>query len=184
MCCFARKNHRWGLGPIETSNSCAKVAVFHAQNDRFFLGLLKTCYSGPKVAVLHAKTTGGVYSPAETCNSSPKVAVLHPKTTLEGWDPWRLVILMLITLFCMHKTTGEGWNPYVTWFAKIDHFPQKVILIYARSKCNGGAFFERELRIPFISRRNKLRAAAIWRSYVLPCGRYEPKSIDLSSRSA
>ena len=73
---------------------------------------------------------------------------------------------------------------YVTWFAKIDHFPQKVILIYARSKCNGGAFFERELRVPFISRRNKLRAAAIWRSYVLPCGRYEPKSIDLSSRSA
>ena len=73
---------------------------------------------------------------------------------------------------------------YLTWFAKIDHFPQKVILIYARSKCNRGAFFERDLRVPFISRRNKLRAAAIWRSYVPPCGRYEPKSIDLSSRSA
>ena len=66
-------------GTIETSNSCAKVAVFHAQNDRFCLGLLETCYSGPKVAVLHAKNT-------------------H-----EGWDPWRLVILMLSTLFCMHK---------------------------------------------------------------------------------
>ena len=161
--CFACKNHRWGLGPIETSNSCAKVAVFHAQNDRFCLGLLETCYSGPKVAVMHAKN-------------------IH-----EGWDPWRLVILMLSTLFCMNKTTGESWNQYslfVTWFAKIDHFPQKVILIYAHSKCNGAKFFERELCVPFISRRNKLRAAAIWRSYVLPCGHYEPKSIDLSSRSA
>ena len=77
--CFASKNHRWGLGPIETSNSCAKDVVFHAQNDRFCLGLLETCYSGPKVAVLHAKNT-------------------H-----EGWDHWRLVILMLRTLFCMHK---------------------------------------------------------------------------------
>ena len=33
--CFASKNHRWGLGPIET------------------------CYSGPKVAILHPKTTDG-----------------------------------------------------------------------------------------------------------------------------
>ena len=86
--CLACKNRRWGLGPIETSNLCAKVDVFYAQKDSFCLGLLKTCYSVPKVAVLHAKNT-------------------H-----EGWDPWRLVILMLSTLFCMHKTTGESWNQY------------------------------------------------------------------------
>ena len=48
----------------------------------------------------------------DTSNSGPKVAVLHSKTTNEGWDPWRLVILMLITLFCMHKTTGEVWDQW------------------------------------------------------------------------
>ena len=47
----------------------------------------------------------------ECCNSGPKAAVLHAITTDEGWDPWRLVILVLITLFCMHKTTGEVWDP-------------------------------------------------------------------------
>ena len=50
------------MGHIETSNSGAKVAVFHAQNDMFGLGILETCYSGPKVAAL------------------------NPKTTHEGWD--------------------------------------------------------------------------------------------------
>ena len=61
--CFACKIHRLGLGPLETSNSYAKVAVFHAQNDRFCLGLLETCYSGPKVAVLHAKITDEGWDP-------------------------------------------------------------------------------------------------------------------------
>ena len=46
----------------------------------------------------------------QTCNSGPNVAVLHLKITDEGWDPERLVILMLITLFCMHQTTGEVWD--------------------------------------------------------------------------
>ena len=32
------------------------------------------------------------------------------KNTDEGWDPERLVILVLITLFCMHKTTSEVWH--------------------------------------------------------------------------
>ena len=36
-----------------------------------------------------------------------QVAVLHTKTRDEGWDPYRLVILMLITLFCMHKAAGD-----------------------------------------------------------------------------
>ena len=48
----------------------------------------------------------------ECCNSGPKAAVLHAITTDEGWDPWRLVILVLITLFCMHKTTGEVRDPW------------------------------------------------------------------------
>ena len=49
--------------------------------------------------------------PIETCNSGPKVPVLHAKTADEGWDPQRLVIQLLITLFCMHKATGEVWDP-------------------------------------------------------------------------
>ena len=58
-----RKNHRWGLEPIETSNSGANHADLNAQNDRW--GLV----------------------PIETCNSGPKVAVLHENTTNEGWEP-------------------------------------------------------------------------------------------------
>ena len=72
--CFTCKNHRWGLAPIETSNSDANNAGLHSQNDRWGLG------------------------PIETCNSAPKVTVLNAKTTDEGWDPWRQVILVLITL--------------------------------------------------------------------------------------
>ena len=90
--CFASKNHKWGLGPIETSNSDARHAVLYA--------------------VLNAKNNRWRLGPIETCNSGPKVAVLHAKTTDEGWDPLRLVILMLITLFCMHNMTGEVWDPW------------------------------------------------------------------------
>ena len=86
--CFARKNHWWGLGHIETSNSGANHAVLHTQNDRLCLGPIETCYSGPKVDVL------------------------HPKTTDEGGDLLRLVFVVLITLFCMHKTTGEFRHPW------------------------------------------------------------------------
>ena len=75
--CFASKSHRWGLEPIELSNSGANHAVVHAQNERSCLGPLEICYSGPEFAVLHAKTTGGVL------------------------DQQALVILMLATLFCM-----------------------------------------------------------------------------------
>ena len=49
----------------------------------------------------------------ETRHSAPKVAVLHPKTTDQGWDHYRLLILMLIKLFCMYKTTGEVRDPYI-----------------------------------------------------------------------
>ena len=63
---------------METSNSGANHAVLHAQNDRWDL------------------------EPIETINSGHKVAILHAKATHEGWDTFRLVILVLITLFCMH----------------------------------------------------------------------------------
>ena len=45
------------LGPIETCNSGAKVAVLNAKKTRSGLGPIETCISGPKVAVLHAKAT-------------------------------------------------------------------------------------------------------------------------------
>ena len=61
--CFASKNHRWGLGPIETSFSDAIYAVLHVQNDRWGLVHIETCNSGPKGAVLHAQTTGEVWNP-------------------------------------------------------------------------------------------------------------------------
>ena len=85
--CFACKYHRWGLGPMETSNSDARHAVLLAENHRWGLGPIETCYSCPEVAVLHAETTG------------------------ESWNPYRLFILVQIMLFCIHKTTGEVWYP-------------------------------------------------------------------------
>ena len=42
--------------------------------------------------------------------AGPKVAVLQAETSDKGRDPYRLVILMLITLFCMPKMTGEVWD--------------------------------------------------------------------------
>ena len=48
----------------------------------------------------------------QTCKSGPKVAILHPKTRDEGWDPQKLVIPMIITMFCMHKTAGEVWEQW------------------------------------------------------------------------
>ena len=46
--CFACKNYRWRLGPIEPINSCANHAVLHAQKDLWCLGPIETCCSGPK----------------------------------------------------------------------------------------------------------------------------------------
>ena len=86
--CFACKSRRLGLGPIETSNSDARQAVFHAGNHGWFLG------------------------PIQTCNFCPKCTGLDAKTSDEGWVWWRLVFHVLKSLFCMHKTAGEGWNPY------------------------------------------------------------------------
>ena len=54
---FACKSHRWGLGPIETSNFDAIHAVLQEQNDRWGLGPIEIRYSGTKLDVLNAKTT-------------------------------------------------------------------------------------------------------------------------------
>ena len=134
--CFACKTNRWGLRTVETRNYGANHAVSHAHNDRSCLGPTETCYSGQKVAVMHAKNhrwgLGSIecsvpddrhavlhaqndrwcLGAIETCYSGPEVAVLHEeKNTDEGCNPERLVILVIITLFCMHKTTGDVWEP-------------------------------------------------------------------------
>ena len=57
------QNDRWGLGPIETTNSGHNVAVVNAQNHRWGLGPIETSNSGAKVAVLNAKTIGEVWEP-------------------------------------------------------------------------------------------------------------------------
>ena len=103
-------SHRWGLGPKDMCNCGHKVAVLHAQNDRWCLGPIETCYSGADHADLPAQNDRWGLVPIETRYSGPKVAVLHPKTTDEGWDLKRLVILVIITLYCMHKTTGDVWD--------------------------------------------------------------------------
>ena len=60
---IASKNHTWGLGTMETSNSDATHAALQAQNGRWNLGPIEICYSGPKVAILHAKTTDKGWDP-------------------------------------------------------------------------------------------------------------------------
>ena len=131
--CFACKNHRWGLGSIETSNSEASHAVLHAENHRWGLGPTETCYSGPEVAVLHAKTTGGVYSSAETCNSSPKVAVLHTQNHRWELEPILSFILVLSTLLCVLKTTDEDWDPY-----RLVSLVQKSLFCMKKSQMRAG----------------------------------------------
>ena len=103
------QNDRWGLEPIETCNSDSK-RCFACKNHRCGLGPLETSNSNANHVVLHAKNHRWGRGPIETCNSDSKVDILHTKTTDEGWDPYRLIILMLITLFCTHKTTGEVWD--------------------------------------------------------------------------
>ena len=71
----------------------------------------------------------------ETRYSRSKDAVLHPKTTDEGWDPYRLVILMLITLFCKHKTTGEVRDPY-----RLAILLQKALFCMQRTQMRAGTY--------------------------------------------
>ena len=51
------------MGPIETSNSEANHVVFHAQNDRWGLVPIETCNSGAKVAFWMQKNKSEVLDP-------------------------------------------------------------------------------------------------------------------------
>ena len=53
--CFECKNHKRGVGPIETSNSDANHVGWHARNDRWGLGHMETSNSATNHAVLHAQ---------------------------------------------------------------------------------------------------------------------------------
>ena len=94
--CFECKNHRWGLGPIETSNSDARHGVLHAENHRWALG------------------------PIETCNFGPKVAGLHAKTRDEVWAPYKPVSLVINLQFCMKKHRW-GLEPIQTCHCGANH---------------------------------------------------------------
>ena len=59
-----------------TINSCHNVAVVNAQNHRLALGPIETCNSGAKVAVLHENHRLGL-GPIETSNSDSNHVVLH-----------------------------------------------------------------------------------------------------------
>ena len=48
---------------METSNSDAKHAVLQAENHKWSLGPTETSISSPEVAVLHAKITGKDWDP-------------------------------------------------------------------------------------------------------------------------
>ena len=71
------QNHRWGLGPIETSNSCAKVAVLHAQKHRWRLEPIRSFYSCAKYAVMCGQNHRWGLGSIQTCKSGHKVAVLQ-----------------------------------------------------------------------------------------------------------
>ena len=122
--CFVSKNHRWGLGPIETSHSDtnrvvlhaqndrwglrpmetdANHAVLHAQSDRLDLGPIETINSGHYVTVVNAQTHRWGLGPIVTCSSGAKVAVLNAKNVGEVWDPLRLEIPVQKSLFCLQK---------------------------------------------------------------------------------
>ena len=79
--------NRRNLGPIETSNSDAKVSVLNAQNHRCRLGAIGKRHSGSKHAVLHSQINRRRLGPIETCNSGAKVVVLNAKNIGDVWDP-------------------------------------------------------------------------------------------------
>ena len=85
--CYANKDHRWGLGHIETSNSNARHAVLHAPNDRCGLGLTETCNSGANLAVFHAQNDSWGLGPIEISNCDAKNAVFHTQNDTWGLGP-------------------------------------------------------------------------------------------------
>ena len=86
-------NHRWGLGHIETCNSCPMVAVLIGQNHRWALKPIETCNSGPKVALLNVQNNRWGLGPMETSNSYARHGVLH--ACLYGSQPSSVVLCNL-----------------------------------------------------------------------------------------
>ena len=84
--CFACKNHRWGLGPIEPSNSGGNHAVVNAQNE-VMSGTHRDLLFWSRSRCFECKNHRWGLGPTETCNSSPKVAVLHAQNHRWGLEP-------------------------------------------------------------------------------------------------
>ena len=78
--CFECKNHRWGLGPTDTSNSDARHAVLHAENHRWGLGPIDTSNCGHKVTVLKAQNHRWGLEPIEPSSSDAN----HGRTCTKG----------------------------------------------------------------------------------------------------
>ena len=100
---FSSKNHTWGLGPIETSNSDARHAVLHAENHRCSLGPIETCNFGPKVAILNAQNHRWGLKPIESNNSGANHAVLYAQNDRWGLVPVETCMLVQKSLFCMQR---------------------------------------------------------------------------------
>ena len=112
--CFASKNHTWGLGPIETSNSDASHPLLHAENHRWGLGPIEICNFGPKVAVMNAQNRRSGLEPIETSNSGANHAVMYAQN--DRWDlvPIETCMLVQKSLFWMQKPqmragTNRDW---------------------------------------------------------------------------
>ena len=74
------------MEPTETSNSDANHAVLHAQNDRWGLVPIETSNSGPKVAVLPAKITDEGWDPYTLVILVVVTLFYKHKMTVEIWD--------------------------------------------------------------------------------------------------
>ena len=103
--CFECRNHRWGLGPIETSNCDATHDDLQAEYHWWGLGPIETCNFGPKVAVLNEQHHRWGLKPIETSNSGANGAVAHTQNDMWGLVPIETCILVQKSLFFMHKTT-------------------------------------------------------------------------------
>ena len=72
---------------------------------------METSISGANHAVFRAQATGVVWDRQRLLILVLITLFCTHKATGVVWDRQRLLILVLITLFCMHKTTGDVWDP-------------------------------------------------------------------------
>ena len=100
---FSSKNHTWGLGPIDSSNSDARNAVLHAENQRWGLGPIEICNFGTKVTVMNAQNHRWGLEPIETSYSGANYAVLYAQNDRWGLVPLDTCMLVQNALFRMQK---------------------------------------------------------------------------------